>query len=61
MTPVSWPRSLMCVRRRRKKNKNEEEEWEWEQFKVILKRHLITRSFYSVDEYVMFTNNSYCL
>jgi hypothetical protein len=27
------------------------------QFKVALKRYLITHSFYSVDEFVMFTNN----
>jgi hypothetical protein len=30
-------------------------------FKVALKRYLITHSFYSVDEFLMFTNNSYCL
>jgi hypothetical protein len=28
-----------------------------EQFKVALKRYLITHSFYSVDEFVVFTNN----
>jgi hypothetical protein len=29
-----------------------------EQFKVALKGYLITHSFYSVDEFLMFTNNS---
>jgi hypothetical protein len=29
-----------------------------EQFKVALKRYLITHSFFSVDEFVMFTDNS---
>jgi hypothetical protein len=28
------------------------------QFEVALKRYLITYSFYSVDEFLMFTNNS---
>jgi hypothetical protein len=28
------------------------------QFKVALKRYLITHSFYSVDEFIMFTNKS---
>jgi hypothetical protein len=28
------------------------------QFKVALKRYLITHSFYSVDEFLMFTNKS---
>jgi hypothetical protein len=29
-----------------------------EQFKIAFKRYVITQSFYSVDEFVMFTNNS---
>jgi hypothetical protein len=29
-----------------------------EQFKVALKRYLITHTFYFVDEFVIFTNNS---